>query len=89
HILIKHILNISPTLEQFQGLIQTLFPKVKFPGLTRISMGLENSEEDVNELIRSLSKITLQARTSSASKADVKRQMNDFVRDVTLKVYHE
>jgi hypothetical protein len=52
-------------------------------------MGLENSEEDVNELIRSLSKITLQARTSSASKADVKRQMNDFVRDVTLKVYHE
>ena len=29
HLLIKHLLNIPPLLEQFQGLILTLFPQVK------------------------------------------------------------
>lgn len=87
HILIKHILNVSPALEQFQGLIQTLFPKVKLPGLTRVSLGLENSEEDVDELIHSLRKITDQSSTSSDSKADMQKQMKDFVRDSALRVY--
>jgi len=88
HILIKHILNINPALEQFQGLIQTLFPKVKFPGLTRVSLGLENSEEDVDILIHSLHNITQYVSASSNSKADVQKQINDFVKDVALKVYH-
>ncbi len=87
HILIKHMLNISPVLEQFQGLIQTLFPKVKFPGLTRISLGIENNEEDVDELIRSLNKITQQARTPSTSKVDIQQQINDFIKDSALRVY--
>jgi hypothetical protein len=66
-----------------------LFPKVKFPGLTRISLGIENNEEDVDKLIHSLLKITQKTSTSSTSKADIQRQINDFVKDVALKVYHE
>ncbi len=87
HILIKHILNISPALEQFQGLIQTLFPKVKFPGLTRVSLGIENNEEDVDKLIHSLLKITQKTNALSTSKAAIQQQINDFVKDSALKVY--
>jgi len=87
HVLIKHILKVSPVLEQFQGLIQTLFPGIKFPGLTRVSLGIENSEEDIDILINALGKISQRASTSSASNDNVKKQMNDFVRDVALKVY--
>jgi len=87
HILIKHILNVSPALEQFQGLIQTLFPNIKLPGLTRVSLGLENSEKDVDELIHSLRKITDPSSTSSATKVDVQKQINNFVRDSAIKVY--
>jgi selenocysteine lyase/cysteine desulfurase len=87
HILIKHILNVGPGLERFQRLIQILFPKVKLPGLTRVSLGLENNEKDVEKLIRSLKKITDPPSTFPAARADVKRQMKDSVSDAAKKVY--
>ena len=43
HLLIKHLLNIHPLLQQLQGVILTLFPQVALPGLTRVSLGIENS----------------------------------------------
>ena len=98
HIIIKRLLNISPALEQFQRLIQVLFLKLKLPGLVRVSLGIENSEEDVDRLIHSLNKITKHSRGSSASKnyetlnltqADVQKQMNDFVRDSVLRVFSQ
>lgn len=96
HIIVKRLVNISPALEQFQRLIQISFPKVRFPGLARVSLGIENSKEDVDKLIHSLNKITKHSKASSASKgdgtlnlpkADVKRKMNDFVRDSALRVF--
>lgn len=87
HIIIKHILKISPVLEQFQGLLQTLLPKVKFPGLTRVSLGIENSEEDVDRLIYALRNLTQQTSAFSESRAKVQQQMKDFVRDSAMKVY--
>ena len=35
HLLIKRLLNIPPLLEQFQGVILTVFQQVSLPGLTR------------------------------------------------------
>ena len=40
HILIKHMLGVSPLLARFQGLILTLFPKIRLPGLVRVSLGI-------------------------------------------------
>ena len=60
HMLIKHLLHISPTLERFQGVMLTLFPKLSLPGLTRVSLGIENSEQDVDTLIRVLRDIARQ-----------------------------
>ena len=57
HILIKHLLDIGPNLERFQFLVVTLFPRIQLPGLTRVSLGLENSEQDIDEFIRVLGQI--------------------------------
>ena len=100
HILIKHLLQISPFLEGFQRLIQTLFPKFRFLGLVRISLGIENSEKDIAELINVLGKIakkpvistdshtvsTLDG-TPGLSQAVVQQQMNDFTKTVAQRVY--
>jgi selenocysteine lyase/cysteine desulfurase len=100
HIIIKHILNVSPSLERFQKLIQTLFPKLRFPGVVRISLGIENSKEDVDRLINVLGKIATQRNSKTGwnstsshkgvaklSQKDMQRQMKDFVRDSALRVY--
>jgi len=97
HIIIKHILHVNPFLERFQRLIQTLFPKVKFPGLVRVSLGLANSEKDVDTLIHVLGRIAGPAQASTAAKAasatpdlsgvEAQRQINKFVRASAQKVY--
>ena len=100
--IIKHLVNISPSLERFQRLIQTLFPKVRFPGLTRVSLGIENSEEDVDRLIHVLGEIAGHARssadkhytsihngTSILPKSDVQRQINDFTKALAQRVYSQ
>ncbi|HSH19320.1 MAG TPA: aminotransferase class V-fold PLP-dependent enzyme, partial [Draconibacterium sp.] len=46
HVLIKHLLNVGPKLEQFQKFIVTLLPRVQLPGVARVSLGIGNSEEE-------------------------------------------
>ncbi len=100
HLLIKHLLNIHPLLERFQGLILTLFPQIVLPGLVRMSLGIENSEEDVDTLIHVLGKIARQPRsgadmhvpskhngTPTLSQTNVQQQMGDFTRAAAQRVY--
>jgi selenocysteine lyase/cysteine desulfurase len=95
HLLIKRLLNIHPLLALLQGLILTLFPQVALPGLTRVSLGIENSAEDIDTLMRVLGQIARQprARASTPSGAlslprtDVQRQMDDFARAAAQRVY--
>ncbi len=88
HIIVKRILKVSPSLEKFQKLIQTLFPKLRLPGVVRVSLGLENTKEDVDNLIRALRKIAENKRqTGMPSRSMVKNQMKDFIREAALKVY--
>jgi selenocysteine lyase/cysteine desulfurase len=100
HLLIKRLLDIHPLLALLQGLILTLFPQVALPGLTRISLGLENSEEDVDTFIHVLSKIARQPRAGAGRhfasthngtpilpQADVQQQMDDFARAAAQRVY--
>ena len=44
----------SPLLEQLQGVILTLFPRLNLPGVVRVSLGIENSAEDVDALVQVL-----------------------------------
>jgi selenocysteine lyase/cysteine desulfurase len=95
HIIIKHLLKVPPFLERFQRLLVTLFPKLRLPGLLRVSLGIENTEADVDTLIRVLSEIAgkseTKADTNSAStkltREKVQKQMKDFTKAVAMKVY--
>ncbi len=92
HLLIKHLLHISPSLQLLQGLIVSLFPQVSLPGLTRVSLGIENSEEDIDTLMHVLSKIAGQPRTGMGSpftstQTEIQRQMQDFAEAAAQRVY--
>ncbi|MCF8371537.1 MAG: aminotransferase class V-fold PLP-dependent enzyme [Bacteroidales bacterium] len=96
HIILKHTLNVGPRLERFQKILVTMFPKVQLPGLTRISLGIGNTDEEIDCLIRSLNLMAGKNNTINSSKTngkpvltkqEVKRQMNEFVANSSLKVY--
>jgi hypothetical protein len=81
-----------PLLEQFQGLILTLFPQVSLPGVTRISLGIENNAEEIDTLIEVLSKIARQSRAQAdnpfaSTQSDFQKQMDVFVGAVAQRVY--
>jgi len=85
HIIVKHILHVGSGLEKFQKLIVTLFPKVELPGVVRVSIGIENSEEDVDQLIQVLG--TIADKSPNSSKKEVKQQMKIFVKAAAERVY--
>jgi selenocysteine lyase/cysteine desulfurase len=100
HIIIKHLLNVGPSLERFQRLIVTIFPKLRLPGLDRISFGIENSKEEVDTLIQVLAEIAGKPKTlayknaaitdsgtSGFSGKEVQKQMDEFVRVAARRVY--
>jgi len=57
HLLVKQLLEIPPLLQQFQGVMLTLFHQLALPGLTRVSLGIENTVEEIDTLIEALDKI--------------------------------
>jgi len=87
HILVKHILGVPPSLQQFQRIIAHLFPRLRFPGVARVSLGIENTEEDVNTLIHVLGKIA--ARTGNNKQKEAESQIKDYAKDIAMKVYSE
>jgi selenocysteine lyase/cysteine desulfurase len=92
HMLIKRLLNIHPLLERLQGLILTLFHQVALPGLTRVSLGIENSAEEVDTLIDVLGALARQPRAGvdkplAATQTDVQQQMDAFARAAAQRVY--
>jgi selenocysteine lyase/cysteine desulfurase len=102
HMLVKYLVNVSPFLEKFQGLMLNVLPKISLPGIVRVSLGVHNSEEDVDTLIRILDIISRKNQTmgqrhvasadegtSISPQTVVRKQMNDFVNSVAQKVYTE
>ena len=58
HILIKHLLGLSPGLQRFQRLIVSLLPGLSLPGVARVSFGLQNTEEEVERFLAAMVTIT-------------------------------
>ena len=84
HILIKHLLHVGPSLERFQHLLIRLFPAINLPGLARISLGIENAENDIDRLIIALDQI---AHKSQKSRSSYKKELKEFINAIVLKVY--
>lgn len=91
HLLIKHLLGISPVLAQFQGVMVTLFPKLALPGLTRVSLGIENTIGEIDTLIDVLGDIARQPKAEdspfASQKTDIQRRMDDFARAAAERVF--
>jgi hypothetical protein len=70
----------------------SLFPQISLPGLTRVSLGLQNSAEEIDTLIHMLAQIAQQPRAKvdnpfSSTQTDVQRQMDAFARAAAQRVY--
>lgn len=92
HLLIKRLLNVHPLLQLLQGLIVTLLPQVPLPGLTRVSLGIENSQKDIDALLHLLGKIARQPRTGAdnpfaSTQTAIQKQMHDFAQAAAQRVY--
>lgn len=85
HMLVKHLVGVPSGLERFQWLIAKLFPNLKFPGIVRISLGIENTPGDVDTMITILDKIARQSHTPK--KADLQKQIDDFIMSAAKRVY--
>ncbi len=85
HILVKHILGVKPSLERFQKIIARLFPRIKFPGVARVSFGLETTIEDVDTLIDVLGKIA--GKANPISHKETEKQIKDYVSACAKRVY--
>ena len=75
HLLVKRLLGLSPFLEKVQAAIVTLLPRINLPGVTRVSLGIENGEADVDALIRVLGEIAQSPRTP---RGDVARRIDEL-----------
>ncbi len=102
HILVKNILHVSPSLERFQKIMITLLPRIKFPGVARVSIGIANSQEDIDRLIATLYEINKQTpdlvikNTTSKpndmytmNKAEVQKKIKEFIINSSYKVYSD
>jgi selenocysteine lyase/cysteine desulfurase len=100
HLLVKHILGVGAGLERFQHILLTLFPKISLPGVARISIGLENTGEEIDTFIRVLNDISDKTRSRSNQTSPppygktlllprrlVKRLVAAFTKDAVLRVY--
>lgn len=83
HIFVKHMLGIPKALETFQRIILILFKKLSLPGVVRISLGIENSESDIERLVLALQQI---ADNQNKIRSD-RGILNDFARMRTQLVF--
>ncbi len=86
HILVKYLLNVPPWLERFQRIIATLFHSVVFPGMARVSLGIGNSEEDIDTLIKVVGEIA--KRPQAGKQVNIRQQLNDYSSAAAQRVYN-
>ena len=76
HLTVKRMLGVPPWAERLQGVILTVLRRLELPGVVRVSLGIENSEEDVDTLIRVLGGIARQPKGGSPEK-NVKQLLDE------------
>lgn len=91
HVLVKRMLGVSKPLEEFQRLMVNVFPRLSLPGVTRVSLGIENTPEDVEALLDVLGQISRQAAAVSnpfrRRKTPIQEELEAFVRAAVDRVY--
>ncbi|MCU0251800.1 MAG: aminotransferase class V-fold PLP-dependent enzyme [Vicinamibacterales bacterium] len=86
HLTVKRIAAVPPWAEQLQRLILTVLRKFELPGVVRVSLGIENSEADVDTLIHVLDGIARRPKAGPAEMA-FRQQMDDACKAAAQRVY--
>jgi selenocysteine lyase/cysteine desulfurase len=100
HLIVKHVLNFSPAQEAIQKLVLRLLPFITLQGMSRVSFGLHNTEQDTDRLIDMLRQIILKTeynkepedRKTTRPEAkytakEVKQQISEFIDNREMLVY--
>jgi selenocysteine lyase/cysteine desulfurase len=96
HLLVKRLVGISPVLEQVQRVVLTVSPKTQLPGVVRVSLGLENTEADIDTLIQVLNKLTTerkqkvkgeQKKMIAQARTNFQKEMDRFSQAAIHRVY--
>lgn len=86
HLTVKRLAGVPPWAEQFQRVILTVLRQTELPGVARVSLGLENTEADVDTLIDVLSSIAREPKGGPA-KALVRQQLDECAAAAARRVY--
>jgi selenocysteine lyase/cysteine desulfurase len=86
HLTVKRLAAIPPWAEMVQRLILTVFRRFELPGVVRVSLGIENTEADVDELLAVMDGIARQPK-AMASEQVVRHRMDDVCRSAGERVY--
>ncbi|MBL6449557.1 aminotransferase class V-fold PLP-dependent enzyme [Fulvivirga sp. 29W222] len=96
HLLIKHLLDINPVLEQVQRVVLTVSPKTQLPGVVRVSLGVENTKEDIDVLVDVLNRLTSQAKVKpngdekkaiAEAETEFQKELEEFSQTAVHRVY--
>lgn len=86
HVLIKRLLGLGPAVQEIQGIMVRLFPKLQLPGMVRVSFGIENTAEDVELLVQTLKNMTSK-KAKESDKGSTNKRISDFVVSTEEKVF--
>ena len=75
HLTVKRMVGVPPWAERLQRLILIVLRRFELPGVVRVSLGLQTSEEDIDTLIHVLGGIARQPKVGASEKA-VRQQMD-------------
>lgn len=92
HLIVKHVLNITPTQEEIQKIVLRIAPFITLQGTLRVSFGLHNTEQEVDRLITELRRAALKSKhnmnyDNGGSSSQIKKHVNEFIEKRELLVY--
>ncbi len=87
HNIVKRLAKLNPFLEEIQKMTITLFPKMKLPGVSRISFGIDTTDEDIDHLLKTLKLISQKNKADLAKLPAVEEEINTFIRAREAKVF--
>ena len=86
HLTVKRLAGVPPWAEQFQRLILMLFRRFELPGVVRVSLGLENTEADIDALLSVMDGIARQPKAGPAEKI-FRQRMDDACQVAVARVF--
>jgi selenocysteine lyase/cysteine desulfurase len=88
HLTVKRMLGIPAWAQQLQGVMLSVLRRMELPGIVRVSLGIENGEDDVDTLLRVLGD-TARRHGGKTDKKAARRQMDDLAETAAKRVYAE